>query len=157
MEPIDDPYATVIFDSYIESECSPNIPDDDEWLGILINVPDKYNIKLDEPMKLPICGGYLLETKTIMGLRLVVHLYNVTEPDKIISAQIAPPPTDGRKIKPPQMEPLDSSLFEGMVTEAFFNIDATKHLTVPLTPGTYTVTVSFGDVVSNAREIKLAR
>ncbi|MFK8138024.1 MAG: hypothetical protein AB8E15_06680 [Bdellovibrionales bacterium] len=145
------------FNFFKKYTCSPDLPIDDEWLGVRLNTPNILSVKKGRKPIVPICFGYILSTLKVMKTHPKLILYKKDMPKTLIEVSLELPtqPTPYRKIKPPVMEELDEQIYESMVTEGYWSVDALANYNDSLEEGTYMIQLLYGGFKSDLREIRL--
>lgn len=153
----DEAFKHVPLNTNEQNACSPPEPEP-SWRGIVIRAPStgyfrrgRTGIAFDP---IPICGLYALDATSIaFGSALEVIVFDSASSDTLRGQLGEDDPNPSKP--PPEAEPLDPKLLEGVVVQTFFNSDLARAVALPGRPGAYEVAVELGRFRSNRVRIEL--
>lgn len=155
-------FADVPLHANRSTACTPE-PADPEWRGILIAAPTRVTLEpvgdgFIPPAPVPICGYFVLDilaTRDDGPMRLVLTEAGGGADEPVVrTAHLTPTSRSPRK-PPPEPEPVDPELLEGLASGGYFNPDLTYFLPLRPEPAIYEVQVEFAGFTSNTVTIEV--
>lgn len=157
MDYIPDEFKDVKVGIFEKGICSPDAPSAN-WKGVIIAAPEIVHLEAGKKPQIPVCGYYLLSVVDMMEAGPIKIILKRTGEKESIIGIVGPTSDmeDDPEEPPPEDAPVHSpEELENVYTGGYFNIDAQKHLEVPLSTGTYELTVEYAKSVSNVVVFKL--
>jgi hypothetical protein len=157
----DKKFFEVELDTNSPNDCTPELPDDDEYLGIMIAAPSRAPFKLGEPVgargsfaNVPICGAFVMDIPSPpTDEPMMFHVVNRATGDEYEGPIVmADEVTD---IPPPEDTPVPAEDLEGMSVTGYFNHNLVDYVPLPVGPAVYDVTVLWRGKKSNTVTVEL--
>ena len=154
-----DAFKKVETDSFVQTLCSPQPPDDPDFRGILINAPREVEFRQDVKVGpfgafafIPICGFFRLGVESMPpsandfceAMRLVArhHETNLKFTGPLVeSPQRTVSQSPSAAAEPPQ----EADLPPGFAVGGYFNSNMAQFLSLPQISATYDIHVELGD------------
>lgn len=154
-------FESVELNSDIQNDCSPEISNDSNFVGIAINAPTSVTFNPSKPaadgsfVVIPLCGYYQLDMAKLLEdavIRLFAmnieteEVYRGTLVDEEPGSE-APLPFDE-----PDLSPED---LEGQLLGAYFNPNFAAYVSLPIEQAKYKILVQIGETKSNVVDVEL--
>lgn len=151
-------FSQVPYGSVAAASCAPRVADP-RFKGIAIRTPERIRVSQGEPIVLPVCGYYQLDTAPLlMGAEIHVHAKGVgATPVPPLSGKVVTDMGENAPEVPPPGPPVNPRDYAGQVSESYFYYDAQRYLPLQLPPGTYDIMITYGRVQSNTVRVEISK
>lgn len=144
-----------------QTACSPTQSQDDDFVGVAINVPLEVTFTLtddDENARLkyfPLCGYYQLDmAELIKDATINLYVLNV-ETEHVNKGAMIEQDAGTEAPLPFDLPPLSAEDVEGQLSAAFFNPNVADYVSIPAVEAEYKVVVKVGDTRSNVMDVSV--
>ncbi len=148
-------YDDVPFGTHERSACSPPVPEDVAWRGVVIQARSHVAFVPSRPAAsgrfavVPVCGYSMIDLPKLMDGQAMQLIFTDTATKQVFRGPVLEV-DDNPQEPPPERAPIDPATPANMATGGYFNLDATQYVALPMRAATYKVVVEYGGSRSNA-------